>query len=335
MNLLNIKNMIKIDDFTYKKDGLFSIDHNKKIPKTFYKYYALTENSVDAVTTPYLYASHPYQLNDPLDCGRHIIEFDEELSTRMQEELKKSCMKKGLEEAIYQHEGKAGVDFSSVVFDILNFRKYGIFSMTEDCNEELMWVHYAGKEGFCVELDVNQFNLSKQPKIQYYGPFPINYQKNIKSVKITKKKDIRVAMAVQCNIKRGRWDYEKEWRLIIRQDKKGMKTFGKWDVEINNGSEHGRKFNYNVKAIKKVIFRQDFFEAEEMRFFQKDKYENQTFVIGNKLKRRLLNFIVRNQIPIGVQYYNTLCDKYEIRNATLNSGDGMMYEIEIEKPKTI
>lgn len=45
-------------------------------PSTFFKYYALTEYNVEALTNLYVYAAHPKQFNDPFDCNEKLITFD-------------------------------------------------------------------------------------------------------------------------------------------------------------------------------------------------------------------------------------------------------------------
>ena len=74
-------------DYTMGKTGekiffrINGIDRSQN--ESFYKYYALNKTSVDALTHMYLYATHPCQLNDPLDCADDLIIFDDIESARI------------------------------------------------------------------------------------------------------------------------------------------------------------------------------------------------------------------------------------------------------------
>ena len=47
--------------------------------------------------------------------------------------------------------------FLQIVFSTLVFRKQGILSLTEKCDNLKMWALYAQNTGFCLEWDVKQF----------------------------------------------------------------------------------------------------------------------------------------------------------------------------------
>ncbi|MCM1168635.1 MAG: DUF2971 domain-containing protein [Bacteroides sp.] len=283
---------MKIGDFVYKdSNAIFDIRYDTAKypkPKTFYKYYSLSENSIDAIKTPYLYASHPNQLNDPLDCHADIINLDDEETLR--------CLLDGDYDAFVN---VYGIDWikknGGNVFKTIAYRKCGIVSLTENPNNEAMWVHYAKANGFCVELDVEKLHES----IGFYGPYPINYQEKLPRINISQI-GIRECMAVQTNIKLKDWAYEREWRLIVSNPEgKDLKNFSPAPWEINFGDEHDRKFKYSVEAIKQIVFRLVFFKEEK-------RYEGEN---GNPRmetsccrKRCLLDFISQNNIPISIQY---------------------------------
>ena len=46
------------------------------IPKELFKYKALDKNGIDSLTNNFIYASHPWELNDPFDCNRDLINFE-------------------------------------------------------------------------------------------------------------------------------------------------------------------------------------------------------------------------------------------------------------------
>ena len=134
-----------IGDFTYTDgDPIFNIQYDKDkyvMPETLYKYYALSENSMDAITTPYLYASDPNQLNDPLDCHKDIIVIDDE-------ETLQALWKPLYENALQELGAEWMYENASATFKTIINKKYGIIYLTEHPDNELMWSHYAQKRWF-------------------------------------------------------------------------------------------------------------------------------------------------------------------------------------------
>ena len=170
----NIKT-INIDgwEYSYNRDSqeIFNIVPDPETrqrhprPRTFFKYYGMSKHSVDALTGLYVYASHPNQLNDPLDCDAKIVRID---SREDVDALFEGCTtyndlldKFGSEDSVYE--------FSSDAFKELSFRKQGILCLTATCKNQVLWSYYTNNEGFCLEFDVNEFHF------QTSGPFPIHY----------------------------------------------------------------------------------------------------------------------------------------------------------------
>lgn len=280
---------MRIGKITYKtwEDRIFLIDYDFQTPLTFYKFYALSENSVDAITTPYLYATHSSLLNDTFDCYKDIIEFDDkEIAQKAWNLIGKGNDIRGNPELFNE---------TPWAFSMLMFRKLGVFSMTSRPTDELMWAHYAGKEGFCVELDISKLRF--QDKCRFFV-YPINYQKKIERFKVSET-DLFIALAIQCSVKRAMWKYEKEWRLLVQcPDWHDMKTVGWGESRFNNETEHNRKYKYSVNAIKRFVFRQDFFETEERELMDGRVWK---IFINNVRKQKLLDFIISNHIPVYIQ----------------------------------
>ena len=55
----------------------FSVSNpkNPQKPESLFKYYALSKNSVDALTNHYLFSAHPMRLNDKYDCDGDLINY--------------------------------------------------------------------------------------------------------------------------------------------------------------------------------------------------------------------------------------------------------------------
>ena len=302
----------RINDFeySYSKENLFEVKFDalkRPVPESFYKYYALSENSVDAITAPYVYATHPNQLNDPFDCCKDIIKVDDEETLSRLLGDRYDSLYNTLSEREF-------VDFVPKALNTLMYRKYGIFSMTCNPYNELMWSHYSQKSGFCVELDVKKFMF------KHYGPFPVNYIDNLPQV-CTSEVGLKLAVNIQCNVKRSAWSYENEWRLIIPNPKGiDMKSFGDKPFCYNFGFEHNRQFKYPIEAIKRIILRKDFINQDDIV----GQYESCIIVKMNEgdtnkknlmdLKIKLLDFIIDNEISTSILFPNGLTgyDSYEV-----------------------
>jgi hypothetical protein len=116
----------------------------KRVPKTLVKYYPLNDYSIDALRNNYFYAAHPYELNDPYDCLRDLLNIS-----------------KQNQDTIYQ----------------FLFSKFGILSFSTNELNILMWAYYALHDGFCIKYSY------KNLPINFHGPFPINYCDKLESTK--------------------------------------------------------------------------------------------------------------------------------------------------------
>lgn len=248
--------LVKIGDFTYSdfKGRLFNIQYDQSkyyIPEAFFKYYSLSHHGVNALVNAYIYASHPNQLNDPFDCDKDIISFDDELTTRK--------LLGDLYDNLKGHFSPSEfAEFVSKAFNTIVYRKCGILSLATNPLHPLMWAHYAGKDGFCIEFNVEEFPF------KYYGPFPVNYVETLPTIK-TSQASISQAMAIQCSVKHSLWSYEDEWRIIVPSPNGyDMKSYGYWSENMNNGGEIERKFVYPIRAIKRIILGAEFISPQNV-----------------------------------------------------------------------
>ena len=272
------KNGDKVRFLINGKDG---IEERKN---SFYKYYALNEYSVDALTHLYIYDTHPCQLNDPLDCAEELIEFDDNETTRIM--LGDMFPKVS---NMYQNDETAINEFERVAFRTYYYMKMGIFSLTKNCDDMSMWSYYTNHEGFCVEYDINGFPYD------YWGPFPINYQKELKSVSINQA-SLPLASLIQTNIKLDCWEHEQEWRLLIQcPEECYMEPFGfNADfIKANMHDLHDRKLKYPLRCIKSVCLGLKFFNGIYSIITDYEK----EYVAINKKKNEVLSFLALSKIP--------------------------------------
>lgn len=213
-----------------------------ELPGSFYKYYSLSDNSVDALLNLFVYASHPALLNDPFDCDVSLVKIEDEHNARYllgdsYEDIRK----------MYSDNDRF-YKYISEYFTTSQFAKIGIFSMTDSYNNPLMWTHYTENTGFCLEWDISKFPFP------YFGPTPIHYVDKVEHVSSIEY-ELPNMLVIQSNVKYDYWEYEHEWRLLINSPEGfDMKTFGKYSNDINKAFPdlHDRKFRYPLSALKSI-----------------------------------------------------------------------------------
>lgn len=233
-----------LNGFTYSwEKGKHNISYPQETPKTFFKYYALNENSVDALTNLYIYASHPHQLNDLLDCHKDIVNVNDLESV-------KAILRFHFEECrqLFENEEKI-FEYAKSMFKALYYTKIGIFSLTSTDNNEIMWALYAQNNGFCLEFDVQAFPFKT------WGPYPINYIEKIPSLD-SDKYGLQIPLLVQCFVKRSSWAHENEWRLLPHSPCGENMTYYNWGGKnfkfLKPLNFRDRKFKYPIRALKSV-----------------------------------------------------------------------------------
>lgn len=294
----------EIFKWKYRYDnGKYEVIPNvkKEVPNTFFKYYPLNDNAVDSLTHTYIYASHPYQLNDLFDCNEFLLDFDYPESVRyMLNNISEYANLSDEELLCSDNKYLAQRGFKEFVY-----RKIGIFSMTSNPDNLLMWAHYTNNCGFCIEYDISKFGF------RYYGPFPINYQKMLPSVQMSKINDAHLAMLVQSNLKQSIWKYEDEWRLLV-EELEGADLMVYGDSAYKQLGGHERKFSIPIDAIKKIRLGMSFFDfTERVPSLEEIEITDEcVFKLHNtgkaKLKQRLLDFVSVNNIPVEYTMINSI-----------------------------
>ena len=280
-------------EYTWKKAGdkvKFLIDEKEGSEirnESFYKYYALSKNSVDALTHLYLYATHPCQLNDPLDCADSLIDFDDIESARaVLGDLYTEVAE------MYNNDENAILEFTKVGFRTYYYMKMGIFCLSNNCINISMWSSYTEHKGFCVEFDVNSFPYD------FWGPFELNYQKELESVSVNRA-SLPLAALIQTNIKLDCWQHEHEYRLLI-QCPEGyyMEPYGyKSELFKSRIADiRDRKLKYPLRCIKSVCLGMKFFNG--IHAVMTD-FENE-YVAFNEDQNKILSFLALTKIPTYV-----------------------------------
>lgn len=279
MNLRKYQYLRNSDKFLIDgKDG------TEYIGKSFFKYYALNSYNVDALTNTYVYASHPCQLNDPLDCAEEIVDFDDAESVGLLWGPSYIHLREK-----YGNDDNAILKLSNDAFRTIFYMKCGVLSLSDNCDDISMWSHYTGHTGFCVELDVFNFPFKT------YGPFHINYEKELPIASV-RELGVPVAALIQTNIKTVCWKHEDEYRLLISNpDGLDMEPFGFYADMYKEmyPDYHDRKYKYPLKCIKSVCLGINFFD----KIIQYAINKEVGYVVNDMLKNKVLSFLSLSKIP--------------------------------------
>lgn len=294
---------ITLKDFTYSyEEGQYDVSHPYSSPQTFFKYFALNEYSVDALTNMYIYATHPNQLNDLSDCHSGIIAINDRETLQY---IAGPYL--GEVQSIYKDE-ESLYNFITKVYKELEFGKLGIYSLTSKPDNEVMWAIYAQNNGFCLEFDVKQFYFKT------WGPFPINYVEQLPRFE-TKQYGIHIPILVQSLVKRKIWKGEEEWRLLIHgpedRDMDRYDEYGILNQNLTFKGAHNRKFKYPISALKSVRLAPHFFKNCSEQIEVVSPIELHVICEKGTLEHRVLSFLSRMQDQYPLKVYCSVVDIQE------------------------
>lgn len=268
----------------------FDIIPNEKMdkPVILYKLYGLNQYSFDSLINQYIYATHPSQLNDIFDCNEELLDFDsiDVIKQFLSDFMSKSEITKLINEDFENAKIKVQRNFRELIY-----RKLGIFSMTLNPHNVLMWSYYSNHNGFCIEFDISKFPF------KYFGPFPINYQPEIEALSISQI-GVQLGVLAQSNIKDQIWEHEKEWRLLISAPIGNDMLSPNFEILKRLGG-HNRKFYYPIEAIKSVLLGNRFFEPDEIH--EIDNMTLEINIVSNfEQKSIMLDFLATNNIKTHI-----------------------------------
>ncbi|NOU16622.1 MAG: DUF2971 domain-containing protein [Bacteroidales bacterium] len=285
----------KLSGWEYSMDSIlpmrFSVypNPNEDCPNELMKYYKINKYSIESLTNGYFYASHPFQLNDPFECFRNLLDFE---NVSFETYKKYYCsMDQNPEERVRRlfdtEYEKLKLQFMSDLHDDV-FSKMGIISLTSNPCDMLMWAHYSNHDGFLAIFDVEK--LVKK----FHGPFPINYKE--KADKFDINISPHLAIFYMTNIKSKSWSYEKEWRLIAETD---SNLFLPHQPNIENRIE--RQFPYSKGTLKEIVLGFNFNKLSINKVTKKDGFVILDFkgLEDADFRVTLLDFIIQNNITVS------------------------------------
>lgn len=293
--------------FIYTNGGIKS--ETIQIPETLYKYYSLSEYSIDAFIHKYVYFSHPNQLNDLLDSSQLLLNL-KDCDEKYYENFKKALFK--IPEfnfnSVLSYEEEKGNLFRNIaeIIYLEHFKKFGILSLTNSPFNNLMMPHYTNERGFILEFDIKNFKKNfKIDSSDYLDIFPVNYVNEIKPINyfqnitrsINKTKcgiyeeiNDTIPFLYLLSIKDRCWKYENEWRILLFKNDLGNINS---PLDFNSQeTKSERKIEYVQDSIKKIILGPLFFNRE---IFKSEKINKKiTYNLRNKIinkKKYIIDFL--------------------------------------------
>lgn len=243
------------------------------LPKTLVKYYSANEFGFKVLKEGKIWATHPFDFNDPFDCSIHLWDIE----TFPFEETK-SILNEFLPGGF---PSDADVYNTRNVYLDIMLRFIGIYCLNEKKKSDLFWGYYSNHKGFSIEFNSEILNL-------VFGnvPFKIEY----KDLEITDKIIMNPGFSAYelypkilrwVTLKKKDWIHENEWRYLF------------FDIDLGNTN---RERPFPLTAINEIVLGNKFFSAAT-----DDKWLNRTtseFTFGddfeNNFTFKILSFLFGN-----------------------------------------
>lgn len=279
-------------------------------PATLFKYYSINELNVNALLESKFYVSHPDQFNDLYDCCNNLILPDKE-SVRILLNHGPFKTQKIFDE-LWKSNRMQVEDAFHLGFKEITYKKIGILCLTNEPCNILMWAYYGNNRGFLVEYDYKKFPF------KHYGPFPINYSKNIKPIKL---EEVGAAIAIlyQSNIKLDCWSHEKEWRILVHAENANF--ISPSEDRFNHSNDINRLVKYDLNNIKSIYLGNRFFDPKELFIIDnntlKIKINQETEI--NSLKKKLIAYIIKHNLVAKIILRSESLNKLNFRSGNFTT----------------
>lgn len=264
-------------NITYSSKENFNYSTNQDIrkPSALFKYYTFSKYSVDALLNCYLYASHPFDLNDILDSKKELLYLSQKPNIKSYQELH-DTMKYYKSSAEHFYKNDDGEQYLENMYYAIS-SKLGMISLCSNRNSPLMWPHYTHEKGFQLEFDANKLTDSidsliesehsdknKMEQDKYIGLFPINYVPKLEALDVNvflEQNALSLLFNILYNIKHEYWTYEEEWRILISRAWMGIPISKNVLGEDWKAEPESRFAHYSIDAIKSVTIARHFFDS--------------------------------------------------------------------------
>ncbi len=302
-------NLDKVSIESIDRETKIVLNDNIEIPEYTYKYYYLNSNSKNSLKNQTVHFGHSFTMNDLMDGNFLLWDFEDFLHDYIKEADLEIDLKEYYHKKLIRTLSK-------------DFLKYiGYFCLCENFHNDLLWTHYTNERGFCIEYNTTKL-LENFSSCQMYF-VPINYdnleQINFKKHSIKSSKEGKVSINANiplfyCLINKEKfWNYEKEWRIIIRDEKfdsvsHPLEFNNDQVLEFQKNGMRNRNLKINDNCINRIILSTYFFHNYRFDLIQED--DNQ-FIY--KFKDNNENSNLKEFITILMEkYYDKIyqVDKY-------------------------
>lgn len=285
---------IDLQNFCLKNDnGNFKIEINPdvEIPDNLYKYYYLNRNSLNVLKENILHFSHSFMMNDIMDGSFLLWDMETFVDDLM------------IRHNIPKQKKRSAQKFIIQQFSDEFLKHLGIFCACDNYSNDLLWSHYTNEKGFCIEIDTTTL-LAELEHFQTYF-FPINYGelKQIDLLEFSYKTIVNKKVNADANIpifyslanKEDFWKYEKEWRIIIRDQSFEKVTnaqvlISKEEKEIEKENLKKRNIPIPKSVFKKIILSTIFFDNSRFKSSKFNGMQVKYFFAEGEGKSLLIEF---------------------------------------------
>lgn len=222
-------------------------------PGKIYKYLSFDIAKI-ILQTNTLKFSNPTSFNDPFDCDVSIVDFDFSKPLNHKVRIAIEMLKSQFGDPL-SSKPKAFWEqaFRGAQMDKINSSRITCFSLIND--NMLMWAHYARHDGVCFEFDKfcspRFFNLSDEKDI---SEGVVSYTANQRINYISEERKYAIYKLFFC--KSEQWQYEREYRLVLLNDKAELQPFNK---KFLSGVYFGLNCtNYQMEKVRKLLIQQEF-----------------------------------------------------------------------------
>lgn len=198
----------------------------KSLPQYLYKYYSFNKYTERIIVHNEIYFATPLEFNDPFD-SKPAIDFKDfknvDLDTYL-EGFGDGVKKRGLpwNEKLARENIEYAIENNDYRWFEENWphshlKSMGIFCMTEEKDNMLMWSHYSDSyKGFCLEFDTTKGDFDIAKPVSYKNQRPL-----MNVVILPQKKQIANMLLTKVKL----WEYEQEWRIIDYENGYRIETF--------------------------------------------------------------------------------------------------------------
>ncbi|AZB34254.1 DUF2971 domain-containing protein [Chryseobacterium bernardetii] len=297
-------------EFQYK-NFIYILDENNNhvvetipdipIPSKIYKYYSISENSMNALEELKLYSTHPFLFNDSIDSSELLLDFK-----NISEERYISFFNRMLTpEEFNKYDWKENYvedkddNFNGIRnFTYANFsRNYGLISLTTVPFNILMWSHYTSETGFVIGFETQSLlsDIKYNKDINNYCFRPIQYVDKVEKIDMfhSRFSTPDVPFLYITTVKRDNWQYEDEWRLSIYKNSMDI-PFGKlYPAMKTYPGKEDRFFRYQKESIESISLGKHFFNGSNCELTK----EGNIFVLHKRFDEnkesdeRFINFV--------------------------------------------